>query len=183
MTRPSLDETGVCVVLDAGGGDHAPDVPLEAAVMALDADASLRVIGVVPEAGREAGDRWQRQAPDGRLTIEIVPRALESSDGARAALRSGSETTMGRAIERLVSGDAAACVSGGHSGALLALGVRGCGLLPGIDRPALMSALPHRGGETHVLDLGANLNVGGEQLAQFAIMGSVAASASVGDRA
>jgi len=57
---------------------------------------------------------------------------------------------------------------------MLALGVKLLGMLPGIERPALMSRIPSATGHTSLLDLGANLNVSAYQLVQFAIMGSVA---------
>jgi glycerol-3-phosphate acyltransferase PlsX len=50
-------------------------------------------------------------------------------------------------------------------------------MLPGIDRPAIISALPSIEGQTHVLDLGANVDCSSEHLFQFAVMGSVLSSA------
>lgn len=49
--------------------------------------------------------------------------------------------------------------------------------LPGIDRPAIMTTLPNTKGHTHMLDLGANVDSSAEHLFQFAVMGSVTASA------
>jgi glycerol-3-phosphate acyltransferase PlsX len=77
-------------------------------------------------------------------------------------------------MEQLANGQASACVSAGSTAAILALGVKLLGMLPGIERPALMSRIPSASGHTSLLDLGANLNVSAYQLVQFAIMGSVA---------
>jgi len=79
-------------------------------------------------------------------------------------------------MEQVAGGKASACVSAGSTAAILALGVKLLGMLPGIERPALMSRIPSASGHTSLLDLGANLNVSAYQLVQFAIMGSVACS-------
>nr|MCH9672035.1 phosphate acyltransferase PlsX [Gammaproteobacteria bacterium] len=65
----------------------------------------------------------------------------------------------------------------GNTGALMATARFVLKTLPGIDRPAIISALPSSEGHTHVLDLGATVESTPEQLFQFAVMGSVLASA------
>jgi glycerol-3-phosphate acyltransferase PlsX len=49
-------------------------------------------------------------------------------------------------------------------------------MLPGIDRPAIMTEIPAKTGHTHMLDLGANANCTAENLFQFAVMGSIVAA-------
>ena len=93
-----------------------------------------------------------------------------------AALRRGKGSSLWLALEQVSIGRANACVSAGSTAALLALGVKLLGMLPGIERPALMSRVPSASGHTNLLDLGANLHVSANQLVQFAIMGSVACS-------
>jgi glycerol-3-phosphate acyltransferase PlsX len=87
------------------------------------------------------------------------------------------------ALEQVADGRASACVSAGSTAAMLALGVKLLGMLPGIERPALMSPIPSASGHTNLLDLGATLNVSANQLVQFAIMGSVACSRNDNDEA
>ena len=84
------------------------------------------------------------------------------------------------AIDLVKEGAAQACVSAGNTGALMATAKFVLKTLPGIDRPALISAIPSVGGHTHMLDLGANTECTAEQLHQFAVMGSVLASAVYG---
>ena len=72
-------------------------------------------------------------------------------------------------------GEADAAVSAGNTGALMATGKYVLKTLPGIDRPAIISAVPGIKSRTFMLDLGANVGCTVEQLLQFAIMGSVVA--------
>jgi glycerol-3-phosphate acyltransferase PlsX len=97
-----------------------------------------------------------------------------------AALRRGSGSSMWHALQLLADGEAGACVSGGGTAALMTLGVRLVGMLPGIQRPALMAQVPTARGHTGMLDLGANVDVNARQLVQFAVMGSVTAQVADG---
>lgn len=73
-----------------------------------------------------------------------------------------------------------ACVSAGNTGALMATAKFVLKTLPGIDRPAIIAALPtiHPTTKVRVLDLGANIESTAEQLFQFAVMGSILATAT-----
>jgi phosphate acyltransferase len=70
-------------------------------------------------------------------------------------------------------GRAEACVSAGNTGALMATAKFVLKMLPGIDRPAIITELPAKGGSLHMLDLGANTLCTAEHLFQFAVMGSI----------
>jgi glycerol-3-phosphate acyltransferase PlsX len=92
------------------------------------------------------------------------------------AVRRKKDSSMRVAINLVKQGEAAACVSAGNTGALLATARYVLGMVPGIDRPAIVSAVPAAHGHTVMLDLGANPDCSAEQLVQFAVMGSVIAS-------
>ena len=92
-----------------------------------------------------------------------------------AVLRRGRESSMWHALSLVAESEAGACVSGGGTAALMTAGVKLIGLLPGIERPALMAYVPDARDRTSMLDLGANLDVSAHQLVQFAVMGSVTA--------
>ena len=81
------------------------------------------------------------------------------------------------AINLVKDGAAHACVSAGNTGALMATARFVLKMLPGIDRPAIISAIPSTVGHTHMLDLGANVDCEAEHLLQFALMGSELARA------
>jgi glycerol-3-phosphate acyltransferase PlsX len=92
------------------------------------------------------------------------------------ALRRKKNSSMRVAINLVEQGEASACVSAGNTGALLATSRFVLGMVPGIDRPAIVSAVPSAGGYTVMLDLGANPDCNDDHLVQFAVMGSVIAS-------
>jgi glycerol-3-phosphate acyltransferase PlsX len=92
------------------------------------------------------------------------------------ALRHKKDSSMRVALELVKSGEADACVSSGNTGALMATARYVLKTLPGIDRPAIISAVPALRGPTYMLDIGANVGCTAEHLLQFAFMGSVIAS-------
>jgi phosphate acyltransferase len=164
------------VALDAMGGDFGPRVTVPAAVQALSYFPELKVILV--------GDRNQITAQlslvgcaeSSRLCVLHSDRAISNSEKPSLALRRSAGTSMGIAVECVANGKADACVSGGNTGALMALSRFRLKLLPGIDRPALVSALPTAAGnKTWMLDLGANVSSDADSLFQFAVMGSALA--------
>lgn len=81
------------------------------------------------------------------------------------------------AVDLVKSGEAQAAVSAGNTGALMAISRFVLKTLPGIDRPAICSTLPTLRGQTHVLDLGANVDCSPEHLLQFGIMGAMLVAA------
>ncbi|BBH47378.1 phosphate acyltransferase [Pseudomonas sp. KU43P] len=93
------------------------------------------------------------------------------------ALRGKPDSSMRIALELVRDGKAQACVSAGNTGALMALSRFVLKTLPGIDRPAMVAAIPTQAGYCQLLDLGANVDCSAENLYQFAVMGSVAAQA------
>lgn len=161
------------LAIDAHGGDHALSVTLPAALSALDSDPGIEIVMVGLREQLEADcqphvDRWR-----GRLKLHYAESALPMDVRAVSALRRGEGSSLWEAVRLVAGGECDACVSGGNTGAMMALGVRLLGMLPGIERPVLMAHIPHASGATAALDLGANLNVTERQLVQFAVMGSL----------
>jgi len=97
------------------------------------------------------------------------------------ALRNKKDSSMRIALDLLKAGDADACVSAGNTGALMATSRFVLKMLPGIDRPAICTSLPSSTSHTWVLDLGANVDCDAKHLFQFALMGSVLATAVDGN--
>lgn len=162
------------LALDAQGGDHGPEVTVPAALDALGADPGLR-IALVGRSG-EIEPRLEAAAPALRDRIELVdaPDVIAADARPRAILRGSENSSLYRALQLVADDAAQACVSAGNTAALLALGVKRLGLLPGIRRPALMSQFPTTGGMVGMLDLGANVSVDARHLVQFAFMGAEA---------
>ena len=83
---------------------------------------------------------------------------------------------MRRALDLVKAQKADACVSAGNTGALMAMAHFVLKMLPGVERPAIVSLIPSHGGHTYMLDLGANATCTPAQLCQFAVMGSILAA-------
>jgi glycerol-3-phosphate acyltransferase PlsX len=107
--------------------------------------------------------------------IEIVDatEVVGMDESPAHALRTKKDSSMRVAINLVRDGAAGACVSAGNTGALMATARFVLRTLAGIDRPAIVTALPRARGHVHVLDLGANVNTPPEMLLQFGVMGSI----------
>ena len=159
------------------GGDHGPGVVVPAAleIIADFADVDLVLVGNEPAI--DAVYRRASAAPAGRLSVRHASQRVEMGDPPSQVLRSKRDSSMRVALDLVREGEADACVSAGNTGALMATARFVLKTLPGIDRPAIVSALPTTTGHTHVLDLGANVEATSRHLFEFAVMGSELASA------
>ncbi|GMQ47086.1 phosphate acyltransferase PlsX [Vibrio sp. 10N] len=171
----------ITVALDAMGGDFGPSVTVPAAVQALSHFPELKVVlvGDAPSINTQLKQLGYQRSP--RLEVMHSDRVISNSEKPSFALRNSHDTSMRIALDLVESEHADACVSGGNTGALMALSRYRLKLLPGIDRPALVSALPTKSGhKTWMLDLGANASVDADSLFQFAVMGSALAEQHLG---
>ena len=109
-----------------------------------------------------------------RIDVTHASEVINMSDSPSVALRHKKDSSMRIAINLVKNGDADACVSAGNTGALMSIARFVLKTIKGVDRPAIMSAVPTLTGPTHVLDLGANIDSRPSTLLQFAIMGSIA---------
>ena len=172
-----MTDSSITISLDAMGGDFGPDVVVPAALRALREHAELKLILV-----GDCDTLVQRLAAEGgaegeRLRIHHASQKVEMDEPPALALRNKKDSSMRVAINLVKSGDAGACVSAGNTGALMATARFVLKTLPGIDRPAIMTAIPSMSGHVHVLDLGANVDSSAEHLYQFGLMGSITAEA------
>jgi glycerol-3-phosphate acyltransferase PlsX len=168
---------GVTVAIDCMGGDHGPVVTVPAALSFLRRHRDTTAILV----GREEAIRpllGQAEAEFGeRLRVHVASEVVAMDDPPATALRNKKDSSMRVAINLVKSGEAAAAVSAGNTGALMAISRFVLKTLPGVDRPAIATILPSMVGHTYVLDLGANVDCTAEHLCQFGIMGSALVSA------
>jgi glycerol-3-phosphate acyltransferase PlsX len=180
MKTPEMNTAdNLVLALDAHGGDFGVEVTVPAALDILAAQSNLEILlcgiraDISPVLSEYESDAGFTECLE-RLHIVDAAHALASDARPVVALRRGKGSSLWLALEQVANGRASACVSAGSTAAMLALGVKLLGMLPGIERPALMSRVPSASGHTNLLDLGANLHVSANQLVQFAIMGSVA---------
>ena len=146
-------------------------VPAAVAAAREFSDVRFTLIGRQPDLERELGGSFPSN-----VSCLFAADVVEMSDHPREALRRKKDSSMRRAIDLVKAHDAHACVSAGNTGALMATAHFVLKMLPGVERPAIVSLIPSRGGHTYMLDLGANASCTPVQLAQFAVMGSVLAA-------
>jgi phosphate acyltransferase len=160
------------ISLDAMSGDLGAEVVVRAADAALRKHTSLDLVLV--------GDRDELQAhitrivgEESRLSVVHASEVVAMSESPVDALRKKKDSSMRVAIDLVKEGSAQACVSAGNTGALMATAKYVLKMLPGVDRPAIITELPAKGGSLHMLDLGANTLCTAEHLFHFAVMGSI----------
>jgi glycerol-3-phosphate acyltransferase PlsX len=166
--------------VDVHGGDFGPRVTVPAAISALAKDPGIKIVLVGQQVAIESALANADYPGSSRLGVHYAAELLPADAKPGYVLRRGESSSMWQALQLLAEGKADACISGGSTAALMTLGVKLVGLLPGIQRPALMAHVPCANGQTGLLDLGANVNVSARQLVQFAVMGSVATQVADG---
>lgn len=163
------------VAIDVMSGDHPPREYVAGALRALADDSQLRAL-LVGDPGVIGGQL--RSASDAiRSRIEVIPAAeiVAMDDSPREAIRRKKNSSMRVSIDLVKERRASACVSAGNTGALTAMSHFVLKTLEGVDRAAIISAIPAAHGHTQMLDLGANTKATPEQLRQFAAMGAIIA--------
>ena len=157
------------------GGDFGPRNIVQASIACLIATPSLHLALVGQASLIEELIASHRGVDRSRLRVVNSSEVIAMDERPSQALRGKPESSMRVALELVASGQASACVSAGNTGALMALSRHVLKTLPGIDRPAMIAAIPTRTGHCQLLDLGANVDCSAEALYQFAVMGSVLA--------
>jgi len=160
------------------GGDFGPPVTVPAALMMLKTHPGLQFI-LVGDAASLQQELSSHSYDTSRIEILHASQQVEMDELPSQALRSKKDSSMRVAINLVKEGRAQACVSAGNTGALMATARFVLKTLPGIDRPAIISTFPtiDPNKNLRILDLGANVDSSAENLVQFAVMGSVLASA------
>lgn len=153
-------------------GDLGAEVVVRACQAALKQNANIELL-LVGDENELRGHVASVVGDESRLRIVHASEVVEMSDSPIDAMRKKKDSSMRVAINLVSEGRAQACVSAGNTGALMATAKYVLKMLPGIDRPAIITELPAKGGTLHMLDLGANTQCTAEHLFQFAVMGSI----------
>ncbi|MEK9628911.1 MAG: phosphate acyltransferase PlsX [Nitrospinota bacterium] len=160
------------IVVDAMGGDHAPEAIVEGAVLAArEYNTNIILTGLTDQIKSEL----EKHDPDHSLPIEIVhaEEVVEMHDIPGKVLRSKRKSSMKVGLDLVKQGEGAAFVSAGNTGAVLAYSTVILRPVKGIDRPAIAIQLPTLKGNSILLDAGANVDCKSNQLFEFGIMGHV----------
>lgn len=164
------------IALDILGGDDAPDIPLQGALLALKQNPNLHLKLVGPEVlirKQLAPDFFTERGPTGLARLQIVPaeECIGMHDSPVRAVLAKPNSSLVQGIQHLVDGRAEAFVTAGNSGAAVVAASRSLKLLPGILKPAMAVLFPGEHGDTILLDVGAQAQCLPEHLLQFARLG------------
>lgn len=159
------------IIIDAMGGDNAPQAPVEAAVKASkELDVYITLVGKTDVIEKELS---KYNCDRGRITIVHADDVISNHEEPAKAVRSKRGASVVVAANMLKNGEGDAMLSMGNTGALLTAGLLIVGRIKGILRPALATLLPSAKGPKMLIDAGANTNCKSDNLVQFAIMGSI----------
>ena len=164
------------IILDAMGGDNAPDANIKGAVNAINkVKAEVTLIGkeeVIREKIKKFyGKEMEEISP--RLKIKNATETIEMEDQPTVAIKHKKDSSMVVGFKMLKEGDGDVFISAGNSGALLAGATWLVGRIKGIDRPALAGILPAYKSQLLLIDSGSNTNCKPINLLQFAQMSTI----------
>jgi glycerol-3-phosphate acyltransferase PlsX len=166
------------IVLDAMGGDHAPEVVVEGGVMAA-REYNIEVVLVGPQ---EVVDAELAKHDTAGLSLPVVhaSQVIEMTDEPSMAARKKKDSSMVVGMNLVKNGEADAFTTAGNSGGALAAALFRLGRIKGIKRPALSTVFPTQKGLCFISDVGANTDCRPVYLLQFGIMASAYAERVLG---
>ena len=159
------DDRVVRVVVDAAGGDNAPDEIVKGALDAVGPQLQVVLIGDEP--------RIRALLPQGVQNVSVVhaPEVIGYDEEPATAARAKTGSSIVVGLKMVHAGEADAFVSAGNTGAVVAASVLYVRRIPGVKRPAICTIMPAMPAPVAFLDVGANAECRAEFLRQFAIMG------------
>jgi glycerol-3-phosphate acyltransferase PlsX len=170
----------VRIAVDAMGADAAPRVEVEGVLSAVrEADLEVVLVGDEQKVRRTLAELAPSGLPE-RVRIHHAAEVITMDDAPATVVRQKKGSSMRLCFDLAKARDVDALVSAGNSGAMLAAGLFVLGRLPGIERPAIITTFPTKRGQCALLDMGANVDIRPDVLAQFAVLGSVYARLSHG---
>ena len=171
------------ILLDAMGGDNAPDATIKGAVKAIDQiKAKLILIGnedIIKSKIKEFYNKDISEISD-RLEIRNATETIEMEDIPTQAIKRKKDSSMVVGFNMLKTGEGDVFISAGNSGALLTGATLLVGRIKGVDRPALAGILPAYKSRLVLMDCGSNTNCKPINLLQFAQMSSIYLKTTLG---
>ena len=169
------------IILDAMGGDNAPQAPVIGALQAAkDFGAQITLVGRGEEILSVMRSQGYNDLPDG-IEIAHADEVVDMHDDPATVVRKRKNSSMMIGLKMLSDGLGDAFVSAGSTGALLTGATLLVKRVKGIRRAAMGPAMPNKtGGKTVILDCGANAECTPEFLLQFGLVGSIYAKKCLG---
>lgn len=161
------------ILIDAMGGDHAPEAIVRGAIdAAAEFDVQIVLVGRGEAILKSLSTLGLETLPKG-VEIANAEDVVEMSDDPANVVRTRRESSMVVGLRMLAEGDGDAFISAGSTGALLSAATLVVKRVKGIRRAALCPEIPTKTGSTLLIDCGANAECTPEFLAQFAVLGSI----------
>lgn len=173
-----LSENNLVISIDAMGGDNSPKVVIEGLALAHKRNPDIKFL-VYGDEQKVKAEMLKYPALEKVCQIFHTEEFVHNEDKPSHVIRNRA-TSMYQAVEAVKKGEAMAVVSAGNTGALMAISKLLLKTIQKIHRPAIISIMPHQSGRYVMLDLGANTECNGINLAEFAIMGNIFAKYALG---
>jgi len=156
------------IVVDAMGGDHAPDVVIDGSLAAIkEYDVDIVLVGDQPRI--EALLNKAKYTGD-RITVQHASEAIEMCEPAANSIRRKRDSSIVVGLGLVKEGKGDAFFSAGNTGAVVCGATLELRLLPGIERPGIGIVTPTLKGNSLIIDVGANIDPKPVQLLQYGIM-------------
>ena len=162
------------IVVDAMGGDYAPEAPVEGALLYLEENGNRDELILVGDQA-QIQEQLTRHQAENRPGIHIVhaSEVIGMYDQPAQAVRQKKDSSMVKGTRMLKEGEAEAFVSAGSTGAQMASSLLTLGRVKGVNRPALGAFIPYEDGVILLIDVGANADCKPINMLQFGMMGSL----------
>ena len=159
------------IIVDAMGGDYAPQVVIDGAVLAVkDYDVDVVLVGdqakIKPLLEKKKYDLK-------KITVHHASEIIEMHDSPALSVRRKRDSSMVVGMKLVRDGIGDAFFSAGNTGAEVCAATLILGLLPGVERPGIATVMPSLKGIFLIIDVGANIDPKPLHLLQYAVMGSV----------
>ena len=165
------------ILLDAMGGDNAPEATIKGAVRAAsEINSEIVLIGdeaIINAKTKEFFGKDNINEVNSKITIKHATEQIEMCDIPTQAIKHKKDSSMVVGFNMLKNGEGDVFISAGNSGALLTGATLLVGRIKGIDRPAIAPMLPAYKGQFMLMDAGANTNCKTINLVQFAQMSTI----------
>ena len=173
LKRLDTDQSNIRIIVDAMGGDFAPQNIVVGTMDALKETRNrFHVIFVGPESRIRAQLR-EMALNDKEYEVIDAPEVIEMHDGATSALKQKRNSSISVGMQLHKEGKGEAFVSAGHSGAVMSASTLILGRIDGISRPTIGAFFPSEQGVCLLLDAGANVDCRPQHLYEFGLMGSI----------
>jgi len=156
------------IIVDAMGGDYAPDVVIEGAVAAV--QEYCVEVGLVGDESRINSLLKKSRYKGSLISVYPAQEVIQMEESAASSVRKKRNSSIVIGLNLVKEGHGDAFFSAGNTGAVVCAATLGLGLLPGIERPGIAIITPTLKGISLIIDVGANIDPKPVQLLQYGIM-------------